>query len=296
MAVNRQKAWGTLVVLEFLLSGMASGAYLVGAIPWLVGQPYSAVLRIAALTTGPLLVVGLILLVADLGSPRKLWRSCSRPFSSWMARGAVALIGFTIITLVHLGFELGAFGPGVYPPQALVMVASALAIIIAIYPGVLMEDARGMGPWSNPALLWLFPASAISSGAGWVMSNLALIPALMDGSLVLALTYVALVAIVFQGGLLLLYVSQPGATTGSAVSREMLAGEYRLTFWAGAVVVGIAIPAVLAIWAGNLQMLIMGLSLIAGSFFLRYVLVVTGAYEDMAGLWNVAVPTEMRGP
>src|SRR5215475_4470698 len=101
--------WEWYIVWYFFLGGLAGGAYLLGTILRLVGDPRDArVARLAFLVAFPALALCPILLTLDLGRPLRFWhmlidsRTFGLNFKYWspMSVGAWALLIFGVCSAV----------------------------------------------------------------------------------------------------------------------------------------------------------------------------------------------------
>ena len=151
---------GIFMLLTFFMGFSASsGSVAVGTLS-LLG--FTSLLFIG-LTTG--------LLVLDLERPDRFLYILMRPqWRSWLARGAVILIGFTIIGglwwLAVAGSSLGwwGFAPALSLP--LMWIGSGFALMAAIYTAFLFAQAEGRDLWQSPLLPFHLVVQAVMAGSG----------------------------------------------------------------------------------------------------------------------------------
>ena len=184
--------WKWLILGYFFLAGISGGAYALGTMLRLFGQPRDeAAARLAFYIAFPTLVVCPILLTADLGRPDRFWHMLidtgpagGLNFKYWspMSLGvwALQLYGFfTLVTFVDtlirdrrlkvsLGDRLSALMAGPFG-TAFTVVGSLLALFIAAYTGVLLSVSN-QPVWSDTwSLGALFLASGMSGAAATVL-------------------------------------------------------------------------------------------------------------------------------
>ena len=179
--------WEWYIVWYFFLGGLAGGAYLLGTLLRLNGDPRDeGVARLAFLVAFPAVVICPILLTLDLGHPVRFWhmlinsRTWGLNFKYWspMSVGAWALLIFSFFVTVSFiealfsdgwtrhsaarsiaGGLSGAFG------RLFMVVGSLFGLFVAGYTGVLLSVSN-QPVWSDTwALGGLFLASGLSVAA-----------------------------------------------------------------------------------------------------------------------------------
>lgn len=174
--------WGWYIVGYFFFGGIAGGAYVLGTMLRLWGEPRDAgAARLAFRISFWTLVICPVLLTLDLGRPFRFWhmlvdaRTMGIAFKYWspMSVGAWVLIIFGV-------FAAGSFVE-VWRPQSgigrllggplgrpFMIVGAVLGLCIAGYTGVLLSVSN-QPVWSDTwALGGLFLASALSAAAAAV--------------------------------------------------------------------------------------------------------------------------------
>jgi protein NrfD len=192
--------WEWPLAVYLWIAGIAGGAYFAGfMMSRFRGGRYQLLPKVAMLLGVPLVLLGSLLLVLDLGQQLRAWHlffgvqpaRLMLLFSSPMSMGGWILLGYAIvgigmITLWWVGsFEpeelrlsvLSGLGQLIRPlvplNRVLSWVALVLAVLLIAYTGVLLS-ATNQALWAGVLLLpALFVASAISTG----MALLALVVA-----------------------------------------------------------------------------------------------------------------------
>ena len=179
--------WEWYIVWYFFLGGLAGGAYLLGTLLRLIGDPRDeGVARLAFLIAFPAVAICPILLTLDLGHPVRFWhmlinsRTWGLNFKYWspMSVGAWALLVFSFFVTVSFIEALASEGwtrhraarsiagglSGVFG-RIFMVVGSLFGLFVAGYTGVLLSVSN-QPVWSDTwALGGLFLASGLSVAA-----------------------------------------------------------------------------------------------------------------------------------
>jgi formate-dependent nitrite reductase membrane component NrfD len=298
--------WGWLIAIYLFLGGMGAGSFLTAAVVELSGHRYRhdfcPTSLIGAGVSGPLLAVGTVLLILDLGAGlqepwRIIWMFTN--FSSVMTWGIWILSIFIPLCFVYGFLELLDNYPGLYgwirrfirflpesfPFRHWRRVLAALGIVLALgtalYTGVLLSVVEAVPLWNTPILPLLFLVSAASTGMGLTIdlgATIALpevhrrytsLPAIHMALLVAEAVLIAVVLLIANG---------KGGVAAESV-RVMLTGAGAPIFWGLVVVPGLAFPFVVhayaigahrhGLWSGILS----GLGIVIAGLFLRYLIV-----------------------
>lgn len=227
-----QTMWGWEPALYLFLGGLGAGTFVAATVVYLAtGRTKRKSLAAASWTALACLVVGLLLLIAELEAPLRglmMWRSFSH-FTSWMTFGAwvvfaaVVLIGLTALLCTEKLFEpaakkwekLGAARDRVV--RVLAVLGSILCLGVAVYTGLLLMTAPGVPLWNTWLLPCLFTVSALDTGIAAVVVVLAITKEGAHGvSRALEKAVVCLVlleALVLAGFVLTMLAGNPGAAT-----------------------------------------------------------------------------------
>jgi len=182
-----QKEWGWLIVLYVFLAGLGGGAFLFSFLLIYLGK-YIAVARIGAFV-GPLVVlIGSGMLLFDLGSATRAYRLFTTPatlLSSWMIRGAWLLTAFIVLGLAYAlpSFSVFSWIPwdqGSGFGLGLGMAAALLAIVVAVYPGLLIGVVKSIPLWNTSALPPLFFLSGMDTGLAALVLMSLLFPSVVE--------------------------------------------------------------------------------------------------------------------
>ena len=248
---------------------------------------------------------GPLFLVADLGLPTRFLHMVmvSKPsleigmnaftvgpfhlkLLSPMNAGAWALLGFSVLAFLA-ALDVFLEDRGGRSMSTLRVVAGVIGgffgFFIAAYPGVLL------GATARPLFIsahWL-GALFLAVGASTGGAAIALILSLLGGqareslSRLMRFTVFALILQLAALVLFIVAVQTAGSTGIGQALAQLLSGPYSLTFWLGAVVVGILVPLALQLAGGikkaapAMTALVSALILIGG-FLVKYVIIAVG--------------------
>ena len=244
---------------------------------------------VTALVSGflSLLFIGITtgLLVYDLERPERFLYILLRPqWRSWLARGAVLLIGFSVIGGVWWLFELGSYLYEYDAPlirDLLLWLGLPFAVGAAVYTAFLFAQAEGRDLWQSPLLPFHLVVQALMAGSG----------ALLVVRLFLEMpdSLSRLTALTFLGALIVdLFITLVGefsiphaSEVAARAAHEISHGHYRNHFWWGSIALGHAAPLALVLVAAlSVPMTVTivalaaaGLMAIAGLYFFEYAFV-----------------------
>jgi len=299
----QQPVWDWLVAIYLFLGGLGAGAFLVAAALEFSGirsrHEFCPTSLVGATLSGPLVGIGAVLLIFDLGAgmrkPLRIFYMFSNP-SSVMTWGIWILSCFIPLALVYGLLELmDALGKGSRLRRVKRIVAalgSLLAVGTALYTGVLVSAVGPSMPfWSLsllpgvgiPAMPLLFLVSAVATGVGLTVM---VSGTLMVGDMrqqIRRLPVIHLVLLVLEVGLVALLLTtalwQGGVAAEAAESLAI--GAHSIIFWALFVVPGFAIPlAILGLGAAGVHSrpleLVAGICIIVAGLVLRYLVLISG--------------------
>lgn len=236
--------WHWLIVIYLFLGGLGAGAYLTSFAAekgWL-GKD-SGLVRSGYYISAPVVAIGTILLVFDLGQGlKKPWLLINllTNFTSVMTWGTYILSAFILVALIKI-FSLIK---KVQIPAALTWAGAVLALATGTYTGLLLSVVSAIPIWSNIIMPLLFVVSALSTG----LSSASLLATLIEkdgvtegreGQLHLILVGLELIlAAVFFG----IAFSGLKGPIGMESAQMALSGTYALVFWAFFLGLGILFP------------------------------------------------------
>ncbi len=299
--------WPLLLDLYFYLGGIAGGAFVIATIANLLNsQRYRDLVRVGYYLAFLAIIPGPIFLIVDLGMPSRFLHMLMvskpdltigmsaitvgpfhlKPFSP-MSMGTWALSGFALLAfLAALATFLEDTGPGRDLSTFKVwvgVIGGFFGFFVAAYPGVLL------GATARPLFIsahWLgalFLAVGASTGGAAIALILSLLGGQARESLSRLMRVTAFALIIELVALVLFIVSVSG--TGSAGIGKaltlLLSGPYSLTFWLGAVVVGLVAPLVLQ-FGGAIKkpapgmVALVSVLVLVGGFLVKYVIFTAG--------------------
>ena len=285
--IEGQKNWGWMVVLDLFLAGLGGGTFLFSFVLALLGE-YPTLARTGALIGPVVALLGGLLLIVDLGAAGRvvrLWSSPAALRTSWTIRGAWLQTGFIIFGLAYAlpGFAAFAWLPwnssgGV--GLAFGWVAAALALVVPLYPGVVLGVIQSIPAWNNAALPLLFFLSSLNAGVA-VLQLLALgLPVAVDGLRLLAIAGIILILLLLVTLAVYVEIVRHMGTAGQASVRLLKS----VVFVFGVAVLGLGPPLVILAVSLNLadlsQIRIMeavsGALVLIGGLLLRRAVVASG--------------------
>jgi formate-dependent nitrite reductase membrane component NrfD/ferredoxin len=239
--------WHWPVPAYLVTKGIAAGLFSIVALAWLLGA--LSFDRATAIATGATATVFMLittaLLVFDLDQPKRFLYILLRPqWRSWLARGAIFLIGFSTLTGLWTAAELGA-QMGIVPAELvdgirpwLLGIGLPLALGVAIYTAFLFGQAEGRDLWQSSLLPIHLVVQATMAGSASLLligAGLTLPTGMAElARLVLGITLALDLMILLFGE-----VGMSHATDVAArAAHEMTRGRYAQLFWIGAIVLG----------------------------------------------------------
>jgi formate-dependent nitrite reductase membrane component NrfD len=231
-----RKAWGTDLVIYLLTKGISTGAMMLSAVLWLLGDR-SPLVGVG----GPILSVVFamataVVLVLDLERPDRFYYILTRPnWTSWLARGAFLLTGHSgLATLWVVFYWMGWTTALTY----LAPFAILLAFGATIYTGFLFAQGLARDLWQGPhATVDLFVQSIAEGAAG------ILVVAVITGADVTTLRSLGLTLAVASFVHFLLLALEHLLTPSPTVHHELATrairqGVFKNLFWIGALGMG----------------------------------------------------------
>jgi len=284
--MGHEFTWHYPVIFYLYLAGMGAGAVTIGAYSYLTSVAYGGhhyhyfrMARFGALL-GPIpVILGVALLILELGQP-------SRPLNlfkvinlSPMSIGSWFLLVFMVTSLVYGSTFLPSFKPEKYdslikrllPVQhTLSLINIPLGIGVAVYTGILLGAMPSRPLWNSPILALLFLVSAMSTGIAVIIMARSIFHTRSDAAepnrririrgrrmaakrpgrryhetgYLLATTDLVLIGTELL--VIFLFIMFAHLTVGNlkyAIETILPGGEMAVTFWVWVIVVGLVIPA-----------------------------------------------------
>ena len=275
--------WGLPVALDLFFAGLGAGLFLVAVMADLFGgDRYAGVRRVGGVLAPWPVLLGVLLLVVDLGAPLRFWEFVLRhdlsfPIlnylpSSVMSTGTWLLVIFTTVSLCYFVLSLvrWPFKGDEIIRRAIGVIGLPFGLLVTIYTGVLIAGTA-IPLWNTAMLPVLFVSSAIMAGVALIALVLGLRPLVglapteesTMGSLVGAQTALAVLVLVLS----FIYLRiAPGA--GSA------------GWWIFVVILGLAVPLLYGLVRSKVKEALatpaVAFLVMLGAFFLRYTILMNG--------------------
>ncbi len=277
--------WHWPVPAYLVTKGLAAGLFIMLALgwnfDWFGHDPVTAV--VAGFVSLIFMGITTALLVYDLEKPQRFLYILTRPqWNSWLARGAIFLVGFSTLATFWWLFEVGGwlFTYDVPWLRALfTWLGLPLAIGVAVYTAFLFAQAEGRDLWQSPLLPFHLIVQAFMMGSaallilGWLIPSA---PAAMSdvavGTLAIALIVDLFVTLLGEFG-----VAHPSEVAAKA-AHEISNGRYRRHFWVGSMTIGHIFPLALLLVSGSvsfsgLVLAVAALCVIGGLYLYEYAFV-----------------------
>ena len=269
----KMPGWEMSIVWYFFLGGIAGGAYFTAAIADNVGSRRDqAVARVGYLLSLPLVAVCGVLLIADLGVPKRFMNMILH-FKFWdpMSIGAWAVGIFGAFAFVSSVLSFTSSESMAQLRRRISLVGMLFGFFLAGYTGILLSNSA-MPFWGDSRLMGaLFLASGGSTG----MAAVALIMFLTGRSvgeawhkIEVADRYSMLVEML----VLALFLGLLGAA-----AQPITTGHFARLFWGGLVGAGLIVPLLLNLFGSRVRALglVSAVLVLVGGFVLRYVVVMS---------------------
>jgi formate-dependent nitrite reductase membrane component NrfD len=248
--------WHWPVPAYLVTKGLAAGLFLILSFGWLFKwfRFDGAVAVTGGIITLAFMLATTGLLVIDLEKPERFLYILLRPqWKSWLARGAIFLVGFSTLASFWWLFELGSFLFDYEVPvvqNIFLVLGIPLAIGVAIYTAFLFAQSEGRDLWQSPLLPMHLIVQALMMGGGMLL--------LMDWFLDMNDDIRGTAVIIFAVALIVdLFITLFGefgiphaSEVAAAAAHEISHGRYKNQFWYGSIVAGHILPLLLLI-AGN---------------------------------------------
>jgi len=246
--------WGLWIGLYFLGIGISGGAFIIGAVGYVLGAPgfnKLSELRMAIVLSIAAILPSFLGVALDLGHTERLLSILIFPkFTSMMAFNAWMYNVFIVVALLAWLLSFRARSVWLKP---LLVIGAFLSILFPSQSGVFFEAVRANPFWHSPILSVLFLASAIALGAaGLILVRRMLFPDRSvekddQESALLTLRVIAVVGIVvylaFEFAEFSIAFWNPGPHSPNVLF--LLVGDYWPVFWILHILLGALIPLIL---------------------------------------------------
>ena len=277
--VPHEQAWGFDLVLYLITKGISTGAMLLAAIFWLLGDRTPLIGVAAPIVSVIFSAFTAFVLVIDLERPERFYYILTRPnWTSWLARGAFLLTAHAGIATLWVALYLAGF---VNVLVWLAPVAILAAFAATVYTGFLFAQGLARDLWQGPHNTIDLAIQAVAEGSAAI-----LLTALVAGGDPLTLRALGLVLAFSALAHLLLLVFEHLLSPSPTLNHELAVravryGAYRRLFWLGALGLGGVAPLVIVsvAWLVGFPLLLLVLAAVvalAGSVAWQHVWVDAG--------------------
>lgn len=294
MAQYNEIYWPWPIAIYLFLAGLSAGAAMVAVVLKWQGKT-GANYKSAALLAPIAIIIGLGLLVLDLGKPLNFyWILLKYNFTSVMSIGVALLLAYTPIAVIIALFafkelEILASFKGVISAleRALSRVCEILLFILAVgvgvYTGFLLSAVSKVLLWDTPVLPVLFLVSGLSSGIAASVLFASIFG--QEDSTTFKLLKLDMIAIIIEFLLLVALFAYlfTSSTQGAQVAIKVLSsGGLAIMFWVFVVGGGMFLPIMLKVFAfggANVSKKLIvfnSFMVILGVVLLRYYIVYAG--------------------
>jgi formate-dependent nitrite reductase membrane component NrfD len=238
-----QTQWNWYIAVYLFLAGVGAGGYATGVITSYGGPEWEPVAKTGVALGFPLLLVGTLFLILDLGVKMRALRVFLNPGTSWIARGSLIISVFMILSFLHLVLMVWPGRMAIDSPllSMIGVVNLVFSILVMIYTGVLLGAARPIAFWNTAMLPILFLISASSTGIMGVTLLTPSSPAL--SGLLRQLSRVDLFLLVLECIVIAIYLQASHRTDESRASASLLLkGRLAWGFWFGLIGLGLLVP------------------------------------------------------
>ena len=262
--------WHWPVPAYLVTKGIGAGIFMMLSLGWgLELFPFDALTAVVggflsllfiAITTG--------LLVFDLEKPERFLYILMRPqWKSWLTRGAVLLIGFSLIgglwwaveTGSYLGFLSESLATSARP--FFLWLGLPFAIGSAVYTAFLFAQAEGRDLWQSPLLPIHLVIQAFMMGSAALLLTGLFITIPLDLVAVSFVTFIASLIVDLFVTLIGEFSIPHASEVAARAAHDITHGHYKNHFWWGSIVLGHLIPLALLL----ASLLVVGEPVILGS-------------------------------
>ncbi len=283
-------AWSAPIWIYLWLAGMAGGAYFAAfLVERFTGVVDRKLLRLATYVGIPLAVIGVLLLVVDLGQPIRFWHL----FTQFKVISPMSMGTWILLAWVGIGVIMAILwwmAPGLQKlTELMARVNCVLAVLLITYTGVLLAVSN-RPLWAGTALLpALFVASAVSTGVALLIITAATSRAQgITNQTISRLAEADAIVIIIELVALIGYAIWLGISSAAGTSEALgllTTGVLAAPFWIGVALLALLIPLVLEIknWGKGIEtkgvwraIIASSTCVILGGFVLRAVITIGG--------------------
>jgi len=302
----QQRSWDWRIAAYLFLAGAGAGGSLFGVVAHLLDPGFVSFAQTSLLVGVPLVIVGILFLLWDLGQPTRFAKALLKPGTSWISRGSWILTFFIASGVILYGLWVWPFTTLQAMPQAVILLEVLVAVFALgtiAYTGLLLGASKPIPFWSMPTLPLLFSVSAIATGTK-ATSLLVVVGALSGGTGLPNLTetlahYIAWFLALEIAVVVLHLWGTHQTVTAKYSTMLVLRGNLATQFWVGYVIMGLVIPLLaetVVPGAGTEVLWVVTASVLGliGGFILRLTIVSAGIKTPMRALGtSFPIPAKM---
>lgn len=240
---GRRKIRDGALLIALFVGGIGAGQFVVSA--WLL-YPLGAVIGLAFVAIGKSAAH-----LAYLGRPSRFLRLFSRPKTSWISRGLIAMMFLVVFGIAYLapylapmvGIDWTLWTMTDAVGRSLLGVAMVAAFIVMIYDGFVLNSCKSISSWHTMLLPVMFFVYSIAGGVA--MS--ALLTMLAGGLSLEAIITLDTFLLAAMFSMIVFYIMNLYSSdlTGKESLRRLMMGRTAIFFIGMALVAGLLVPLVL---------------------------------------------------
>lgn len=277
ISYKAQNDWNTTIALDFLFAGVGAGLILLALI---FSLDAGLILGLA------FLALGVLTLLSHLSKPFKFWLVFANLSRSWLSKGSLMI---TLLFITGLLLIVARYDIFPVPFQDVIVIFTGIfALLVMLYPGFAMASSPSIPFWNSIIMPVVFLISSLTSGV-----TLILFLAVIAGSdEIFSIFNMQLIFILSSFAVLFIfYFVKDSALSAGKKSQELITkGALSGLFIVGAVLIGLVIPLIVALYYFlNTEVVIYSTVLIGsvvllrliGDYILRYLFLRAGYYNKL---------------
>ncbi len=282
---GRRKVRDGALLMALFLGGIGAGQFVVST--WFIESVTSALVGLLIVAVGKSAAH-----IVYLGRPSRFYRLFLRPKTSWISRGLIFMVVFSLFGAAYLAPELG-FGWLPWTADStggrLIWIIAAVAgTLVMIYDGFVLLSCKSISSWHTAVMPVMFLTYSLAGGVALTyLTVLATEGIVLEDSTLLTVDAVLLCSML---ALVLLYVLNLAGsnTTAREALRRLTRSSVAIYFIGIALVVGLLAPLVLTYYhhtaAGDVAAgLVAGAAVLEllGDISVRHAILRTGVHTPM---------------
>ena len=273
----KQNDWASGELIAFYLGGVGAGLYVISQF---IG--FSAGLLLGFFLAA---ICKNVAHMKSASHPKRAFRALLRPQVSWISRGALFVLLFTVFGALDITHKLGWIYWSSFQASIFATLAFSSAVLVMVYLGFLMAGARAIPLWHSPLTPAIFLSYSLTLGAGAVA---VLYPLMGNGPMeplarLLLLTASITLFLLIMQLIVLNYSGRAAMHTVRLLTRETLKGIFMGGVLMGGLILPILVAGYMALWgkAPGIGIFAVGIFLLAGGFLYEKVLLQAGVFSPL---------------